>query len=82
VLTGVVFSILFVALPGAAVLFLVGVLDLNLDLSWFPSALTILTVGGFLGALFTVILFVKDRYIPYVEQLQEFEEDSEDDRFH
>lgn len=80
-LTGIVFSILFVALPGAALLFLVGGFNLNLDLSWFPSALTILTLGGVGGAVFAALLFIKDRYVPYVEQVQEFEDESDDDRF-
>ncbi|MEH6405512.1 MAG: hypothetical protein V7750_19230 [Sneathiella sp.] len=80
-LTGVVFSILFVALPGAALLFLVGSFNLNLDLSWFPSALTILLLGGLGGAVFAAILFIKDHYIPYVEQLHEFEDEPDDDRF-
>ncbi|MBL4741242.1 MAG: hypothetical protein JKY12_09620 [Sneathiella sp.] len=80
-LTGVFFSILFVALPGAALIFLVGVFNLDLDLSWFPSVITILALGGGGGSIFAAALFIKDRYIPYVEQVQEFEDDSDDDRF-
>ncbi|MBL4906470.1 MAG: hypothetical protein JKX94_03385 [Sneathiella sp.] len=79
--TGIVFAIVCIALPGAALLFVVGVLDIDWDLSWFPEALTILGLGALIGAIFASILYIKDQIIPYVETVQEFEEDADDDRF-
>ncbi|OUR78783.1 hypothetical protein A9Q83_06140 [Alphaproteobacteria bacterium 46_93_T64] len=80
-LTGIVFAVVLVALPGAALIFVVGVLELPWDLSWFPGIFTIMTLGGAAGAFFAVILFIKDRHVPYVEEVQDFEEESENDRF-
>ncbi len=79
--TGIVFSVIFVALPGALTLFAVGVMDINWDLSWFPDAITILSSGALIGAIIATILFIKDQHIPYVETVQDFEDDSEEDLF-
>ncbi len=76
--TGIVFAVVGIALPGALALFLVGVFNLDWDLSWFPNASLILTTGAVLGAAFAAILFIKDPYIPYVEEVQDFEEDPDD----
>lgn len=80
-LTGVVFSVICIALPGAALIFVVGVLDLDWDLSWFPDVKLILSLGVLFGAIFAAALFIKDQLVPYVEPVQDFEEDPEDDRF-
>ncbi len=80
--TGIVFSVVAVALPGAAILFVVGVMDLNWDLSWFPDALTILALGASIGAVVAVLLSIKDQHVPYVEPVQDFEDDFEDGPFH
>ena len=77
-LTGIVFAVVFVALPGALILFLVGTFGLDWDVSWFPDAVTILVAGAALGAFFAAFLFIKDQYIPYVEEVQDFEEDPDD----
>ncbi|WP_025899943.1 hypothetical protein [Sneathiella glossodoripedis] len=74
-LTGVVFGVVLLALPGAALLLLVGVLGLHWDLSWIPQVSTIMVIGGLLGAAFAGALFIKDRHVPYVEDVQDFEED-------
>jgi len=76
--TGIVFAILLVALPGAALIFILGVLNVSWDLSWFPDAFTIIFFGGLAGGGFAAALFIKDRYIPYVEEVQDFEEDPDD----
>jgi len=80
--TGIVFAVVFVALPGAALIFVVGALEWPWDLSWFPDIGQIMGLGGIIGALFAAFLFIKDRHIPYVEELQDFEDDNENDRFH
>jgi hypothetical protein len=74
-LTGVVFGVVLLALPGAALLLLVGMMGLHWDLSWFPEVSSIMMLGGLFGAVFAAALFIKDRHIPYVEELQDFEED-------
>ena len=79
--TGLVFAVVFVALPGAALIFVVGVLDLPWDLSWFPDIIQIMGLGCLIGALFATFLFIKDRHIPYVEDVQDFEENGENNRF-
>ncbi|MFT6557833.1 hypothetical protein [Sneathiella sp.] len=77
-LTGIVLAIVFIAMPGAAILFVVGVFNLSWDLSWFPDAITVLVFGALAGGGFAGILFIKDRYIPYVEEVHDFEEDPDD----
>ncbi len=74
-LTGVVFGIVLLALPGAGLLLLVGIFGLHWDLSWFPEVSSIMMLGGVTGAIFAGVLYIKDRHIPYVEELQDFEED-------
>ena len=80
-LTGVVFAIGAVALPGAAFIFLASFYSLGWDLSWFPSAYQIAGAGAFGGALISGALFIKDQYVPYVEVVPDFEADGDDDRF-
>jgi hypothetical protein len=80
-LTGIVFAVVFLAAPGALLLFVVGALALPWDLSWLPDIFTIMVLGGSLGAIFSAILFVKDRHVPYVEDVQDFEDDTGDDPF-
>ncbi len=58
-----------------------GVLNLDWDLSWFPDVKLILGLGALIGGSFAAALFIKDQHIPYVEPMQDFEEDPEDDRF-
>ncbi|MCF8465787.1 MAG: hypothetical protein K9G33_00140 [Sneathiella sp.] len=77
-LVGIVFSILFIALPVAGLLFLISGLDLGWNLQWIPSAPAIMTFGAGGGGLFATILFIKDRYIPYVEQVPDFEADADE----
>jgi len=77
-LTGIVFSIVCVALPGAGIILLISTLDLGWDLQWIPSAATIMAIGAFGGGLFAAILFIKDQYVPYVEVVPDFEADAED----
>lgn len=77
-LVGIVFSILFIALPMAAVLFTLSAFNIGWTLPWIPSAPVIMTVGAIAGAVFAAVLFIKDRYIPYVEEVPDFEEDGED----
>jgi membrane associated rhomboid family serine protease len=74
-LTGIVFGVVFLALPGAALLIVVGTMGLHWDLSWIPDVSTIMAIGGIVGAVFAALLFVKDKHIPYVEDVQDFEED-------
>ena len=74
-LTGIVFGVVFLALPGAALLIAVGTMGWQWDLSWIPNVSTIMTIGGTIGGLFSALLFVKDRHIPYVEEVQDFEDD-------
>ncbi|MFC4272352.1 hypothetical protein GQF03_13660 [Sneathiella chungangensis] len=38
----------------------------------------IMTVGAIAGAVFAAALFIKDRYIPYVEEVPDFEEEGDD----
>ena len=52
-LVGIVFSIIFVVLPAAALLFLLNTLDVGWNLQWIP-------------------------YIPYVEEVPDFEADAEE----
>lgn len=80
-LTGLVFAVVFLALPGAALIFVVAVLNVPWDLSWFPDVITIMAIGGGGGAVFAVGLYIKDRHVPYVEDVQDFEENDENDRF-
>jgi|TARA_R110002094_G_scaffold77166_1_gene83780 hypothetical protein len=77
-LVGIVFSVIFVALPLAALLFVTSALDMGWSLPWVPSAPLILTAGAIAGAGFAAILFIKDRYVPYVEEVPDFEEEDED----
>lgn len=79
--TGIVFAIVCVALPGAVLLFVVGVLELNWNLSWFPDVKLILGLGAVIGGVYASALYIKDQHIPYVEPVQDFEEDSDDSRF-
>lgn len=74
-LTGVVFGIVLLALPGAALLLIVGIFEFHWNLSWIPEVSTIMVIGGALGAIIAGLLFIKDKHIPYVEDVQEFEDD-------
>lgn len=80
-LTGVVFAIGVVALPGAALVFVVSFYSLGWDMSWFPSAFLIAFAGAVSGGVISGALFIKDKYVPYVEVVPDFEADAEDDRF-
>ena len=80
-LVGIVFSVIFLALPLAGLLFLVAALDLGISLPWVPTAPTILAFGAIVGALFSAFLFIKDHYVPYVEDVPDFEKDRFDDFF-
>lgn len=75
---GIVFSILFIALPMAGVLFILSAFDIGWTLPWIPSMPLIMTVGAIVGAVFAAALFIKDRYIPYVEEVPDFEEEGDD----
>ena len=77
-LVGIVFSILFIALPLVGLLFLLSILNNGWTLSWAPSAPVIMIIGAIGGGLFAAILFIKDRYIPYVEEVPDFEVDDDD----
>jgi predicted lysophospholipase L1 biosynthesis ABC-type transport system permease subunit len=77
-LTGIVFSILCVAFQGAGIILLISTLDLGWDLQWIPSVPVIMLLGALGGGLFSAVLFIKDRYIPYVEEVPDFEADAED----
>ncbi|PHQ69794.1 MAG: hypothetical protein COB93_07160 [Sneathiella sp.] len=76
-LTGIVISIVCVALPGAGIILLISTLDLGWDLQWIPSAPAIMALGALGGGLFAAALFIKDTYIPYVEVVPDFEADTE-----
>lgn len=75
---GIVFSILFIALPMAGVLFILSAFNIGWTLPWIPSMPLIMTVGAIAGAVFATALFIKDRYIPYVEEVPDFEEEGDD----
>ena len=77
-LVGIVFSILFIALPMAGVLFILSAFDIGWTLPWVPSMPLIMAVGAAAGSVFAAALFIKDRYIPYVEEVPDFEEDGDD----
>ncbi|GLQ07945.1 hypothetical protein [Sneathiella chinensis] len=77
-LTGVVGAVVLVALPGAALIMVVGALGLDWDLSWFPSVATLMALGALCGAGFAGILYIKDQYVPYVEKVPDFERDDDD----
>ena len=77
-LVGIVFSIIFIVLPTAALLFLLNTLDVSWNLRWVPSAPVLMTLGAIGGGLFSAALFIKDRYIPYVEEVPDFEADAEE----
>ncbi|WP_206378106.1 hypothetical protein [Sneathiella limimaris] len=77
VLTGVVAGIVLLAIPGAGLLLLVGVLGLQWDLSWMPEVSTMMAIGGVCGGAFSAFLFIKDRHVPYVEEVQDFEIDED-----
>ncbi len=78
-LVGIVFAILFVILPSAALILLVSSLDMGWDLQWIPSTPVLMALGALIGGAFSAILFIKDQYVPYVEPVQDFEDDDEDD---
>jgi hypothetical protein len=80
-LTGVVFAIGIIALPGVGIIFLISFYNIGWDLSWFPSAFTIAFAGAGLGGVIAGGLYIKDKYVPYVEAVPDFEADAEDDRF-
>ncbi|MEX0583264.1 MAG: hypothetical protein WD185_06305 [Sneathiella sp.] len=77
-LVGIVFSIIFIVLPVAALLFLLNTLDMGWNLQWVPSAPILMMLGAGGGGLFAAALFIKDRYIPYVEEVPDFEADAEE----
>lgn len=78
-LVGIVFSILFVVLPSAGLIVLISSLDMGWDLQWIPSTPVLMGLGALVGGGFSAILFIKDQYVPYVEPVQDFEEDDEHD---
>ncbi len=59
-------------------LFLLITLYLGWYLQWFPSAPVLMTLGAIGGGVFSAVLFIKDRYIPYVEEVPDFEADAEE----
>ncbi|MZR29125.1 hypothetical protein [Sneathiella litorea] len=77
-LVGIVFSILFIALPMAGVLFILSTLNIGWTLPWVPSAPLIMAIGAIAGGTFAAVLFIKDRYVPYVEEVPDFEDDGGD----
>lgn len=77
-LVGIVFSIVFIALPMVGVLFILNAFNIGWTLPWVPSMPLIMTVGALAGAVFAAVLFIKDRYIPYVEEVPDFEADAEE----
>ncbi|MDF2365877.1 hypothetical protein [Sneathiella sp.] len=77
-LVGIVFSILFIALPMAGVLFTLSAFDIGWTLPWAPSMPQIMAVGAIAGGAFAAVLFIKDRYVPYVEEVPDFEGDDDD----
>lgn len=78
-LTGIVFAIVFLAVPGALLLFVAGALDLTWDLSWIPGVMDVILIGAVSGGGLAIILYIKDQYVPYVEEVQDFEEEAERD---
>jgi len=78
-LTGIVFAIVFIGLPEALLLFIAGSLQLPWDLSWLPDVQTVLLIGAVGGGSLSIILYIKDLYVPYVEDVQDFEEDQSRD---
>ncbi|MBE7636420.1 hypothetical protein GUA87_06150 [Sneathiella sp. P13V-1] len=78
-LTGIVFAIVFLAVPGALLLFVAGTLDLAWDLSWIPDVMDVILIGAIAGGGLAIALFIKDQYVPYVEEVQDFEEEAERD---
>ncbi|MBO6826976.1 MAG: hypothetical protein JJ879_12295 [Sneathiella sp.] len=78
-LTGIVFAIVFIGIPEAILLFVVGSFQLPWDLSWLPGVETILLTGAIGGGGLAIILYIKDLYVPYVEEVQDFEEDQSRD---
>ncbi|MCC3303305.1 hypothetical protein [Sneathiella sp. HT1-7] len=77
-LVGIVFSILVIALPMAGVLFILSAFDIGWTLPWVPSMPQIMAIGAIAGAAFAAALFIKDRYVPYVEEVPDFEGDDDD----
>ncbi|MEH6526092.1 MAG: hypothetical protein V7723_08450 [Sneathiella sp.] len=80
-LTGIVFAVVFFVLPAAGLLFAVNAFALDWDMRWVPSVGMIMALGAFCGAIFAAVLFVKDQYTPYVEEVPDFEADAEDPDF-
>ncbi|WP_288904135.1 hypothetical protein [uncultured Sneathiella sp.] len=78
ILVGIVFSVIFIALPMAGVLFILSAFEIGWTLPWVPSMPLIMAVGAIAGGAFAAGLFIKDRYVPYVEEVPDFEEDGED----
>ncbi len=78
-LTGIVFAIVFLAVPGAVLLFVAGTLQLVWDLSWIPGVMDVIIIGAVVGGIIATLLFIKDQYVPYVEDVQDFEEEAERD---
>jgi len=78
-LTGIVFAIVFIGVPEALLLFASGYFQLLWDLSWLPGVETILLIGAIGGAGLAMILYIKDLYVPYVEEVHDFEEDQSRD---
>lgn len=82
ILTGVFFSVVLLALPGALLLYLVALFGWHWDLSWIPEVQTMMVIGGAVGGGAAAFLFIKDQHIPYVEEVQDFEEESDTDFRH
>ncbi|USG60824.1 hypothetical protein NBZ79_16820 [Sneathiella marina] len=80
-MTGIVFSIIFLVLPAAGLLFAVNAFGLDWDMRWVPSVGMIMAMGAICGAIFAAGLFIKDQYRPYVEEVPDFEADAEDPDF-
>ena len=78
-LTGIVFAIVFLAVPGAVLLFVAGALHLAWDLSWIPGVMDVIIIGAVVGGVIATLLYIKDQYVPYVEEVQDFEEEAERD---
>jgi len=78
-LTGLVLGVMLLVLPSAIFLIVIGAMDVEWDLSWFPDVEFLMFLGIAVGAVYAGVLFIKDRHIPYVEDVPDFEEDSDRD---
>lgn len=74
---GIVFSIIFVALPAAGLLLAINSFSLGWNTGWVPTAPTIMALGALTGGLFSGGLFIKDQLIPYVEEVPDFEDNDD-----